>query len=99
MSKSFIIQHEWLHSVQSKRPEQAAQAEICILVNGTCLTENVDLLEETTRQSARLSALHLSEWFATNWWRLLWETDDGMSTRDWQMCHKIGAAGWRLFMA
>ena len=93
MNQPLVIQHEWLHNERVRQPERAAQADICILVNETCLTDNENLLEETTRQSARLSALHLSEWLAGNWWRLLWEPEDGRSTPEWQMRHKIGAAG------
>jgi hypothetical protein len=89
---TFNIYHEWLHDVQIDQPERAAQAEISILVNEICLTENEDRSENTSRQFARLSALHLSEWFATNWWRLLWEPYDGKTTPEWQMSHKIGAA-------
>ena len=93
MNNTFLIQHDWLHTEQISQAERATQAEISILVNGTCVTVNEDRLEGTTRQSARLSALHLSEWIATNWWRLLWEPDDGRSTPEWQMYHNISAAG------
>ena len=93
MNNSFVIQHEWLHNERVRQPERAAQADISILVNETCLTDNENLLEETTRRAARLSALHLSEWLAGNWWRLLWEPEESRSTLEWQMHHKIGAAG------
>ena len=99
MNDTFLIQHDWLHTEQISQAERATQAEISILVNGTCVTVNEDRLEGTTRQSARLSALHLSEWFATNWWRLLWEPDDGRSTPEWQMVPQHKRRRRRIRMA
>jgi hypothetical protein len=93
MSKPFSIQHEWLHTEQAPNPEKAAQAEISIWVEEVCLTENMDRIHEAQRHSARLSALHLSRWFAANWWRLFWEPYDARATQEWRTSHRIGAAG------
>ena len=93
MTKTLSIEHEWLQTRQAAHPEQATRAEISIWVGGVCLTENMDRIGGVQRQSAHLSALHLSRWLAANWWRLLWEPYDSRATREWQMSHRIGAAG------
>ena len=93
MSGHFTIRHEWLHGGQDVRPEQATQAGISIWVDETCLTENISRFGEAPRQSACLSSLHLSRWFAGNWWRLLWEPYDGRKSQEWQTAHRAGAAG------
>ena len=93
MNNPFNIYCEWLHTELIGQPERAAQADIIIVVNGGCITENLDIYGNPARQSARLSALHLSEWLAANWWRLLWEPDSGSTSPEWEMHHKIGAAG------
>ncbi len=93
MSSSFAIQYKWLRKGRTKEPERASQADISILVNDVNLTHNTDLLHVISHDFARLSALHLSMWFADNWWRLLWEPDSGSRTPEWQMRHNIGAAG------
>ncbi len=92
-SRPFSVTSEWLEHVDRESPEQSAHAAISILVDGIFLTENKEHSKETLRSSALLSSLHLSEWFAANWWRLLWEPDGGKSTPEWELCHKIGAAG------
>ena len=50
-----------------------------------------DVFEKTVRPSARLSAYKLSEWFAFNWWRLLWEPKSG--SYSWKASHKVGNGG------
>ena len=93
MNKTFSIEYEWLQTAPGTQPEQAAHAEISIWVRDVCLTENMDRIGEVQRQSAHLSALHLSRWLAANWWKLAWEPYEPRPTREWQMSHRIGAAG------
>lgn len=66
-------------------------ADLELSVGGHCATELHDVVAKTVRRSARLSAFHLAEWFAVNWWRLIWEP----STNDvsWRMSHQVGGAG------
>ena len=91
MSSAFRIDYEWLPCEYGSDEERATLAELALFVDGHCATELDDGLARTVRKSARLSALHLAEWFAVNWWRLLWEPKaDGLS---WRMSHKIGGAG------
>ena len=91
LSSTFRIDYEWLPCEYGSEEERATLAEITLIVGDYCATELDDGLAKTVRRSARLSALHLAEWFAVNWWRLLWEPkSDGLS---WRMSHKIGGAG------
>ena len=91
LSSAFRIDYEWLPCEYGSDEERATLAELALFVDGHCATELDDGLARTVRKSARLSALHLAEWFAVNWWRLLWEPKaDGLS---WRMSHKIGGAG------
>ncbi len=48
-------------------------ADVELYVRNYCATELHENRAKTVRRSARLSALHLAEWFASNWWRLIWE--------------------------
>ena len=66
-------------------------ADLEVSVGGHCATELHDDVAKTVRRSARLSAFHLAEWFAVNWWRLIWEPN----TNDvsWRMSHQVGGAG------
>ena len=66
-------------------------AEITITANEWKATEIEDLLAKTVRPCVRVSAFALAQWFASNWWRLLWEPE--RNTPSWKMSHKVGAAG------
>ena len=84
---TFRINCEWFGDAA----ERAAFAEVSISVGGNCATEVHDTFAKTVRASARLSAFELAQWFAFNWWRLLWEPEsDGYS---WDASHKMGNAG------
>ena len=66
-------------------------SDLAIFVDGFCATQIAETWTEQLRQSVRVSALALAEWFATNWWRLRWEPE--ARTSSWQMSHKVGGAG------
>ena len=91
MSTSFSIDYEWLPSDHPDAAEGWTTAALVISVGRECATELYDLLAKTVRPSARLSALRLAEWFASNWWRLLWEP--WAATYSWRASHKVGNAG------
>ena len=91
MSTSFSIDYEWLSNEDGDVDDQSTLAELTINFGQWCATEVEDTLAKTVRSSARLSALKLAEWFATNWWRLLWEPH--ASTYSWRASHKVGNAG------
>lgn len=95
MTTSFSIGYEWLSSAHGDEITQSTLAALTVNVGRWCATEVEDISAKTVRTSARLSALHLSEWFAANWWRLLWEPETGgnRKTYSWRASHKIGNAG------
>lgn len=91
LSAALRIDYEWLPCEYGSDEERATLAELAVFAGDFCATELDDGIAKTVRRFARLSALHLAEWFAVNWWRLLWEPKtDGIS---WRMSHKIGGAG------
>ena len=87
---SFNINCEWFGEVGDSA-ERAAFAEISIDVGGIRATEVYDAFAKTVRSSARLSAFELAQWFAFNWWRLLWEPESNGCS--WDASHKMGSAG------
>ena len=91
MNTSFSIDYEWLPSTHGDESERWTLADLAISVGSWCGTEVEDVRAKTVRSSARLSALHLAEWFAANWWRLLWEPRS--ETYAWRASHRIGNAG------
>ena len=92
MSSSFKIDYEWLPSSDGDAPERWTVAALVMNVGPWCATEVEDIFAKTVRSSARLSALHLAEWFAANWWRLMWEPR--ADTHSWRVSHRIGNAGY-----
>lgn len=66
-------------------------ADLDLSVGDHCATLLHDDLAKTVRRTGRLSALRLAEWFAVNWWRLIWEPD--ANDVSWRMSHQIGGAG------
>ena len=91
MSSSFKIDYEWLSNQGDDAIEQSTLAELAINVGDLCATTVEDTFAKTVRSSARLSAFYLAEWFAANWWRLLWELK--ADTYSWKASHKVGNAG------
>lgn len=91
VSASFSIGCEWQPSDLGDVAERWTTAALVIRVGPWCATELEDALSRAVRSSARLSALRLAEWFASNWWRLLWEPR--ADTCSWRASHKVGSAG------
>ena len=98
MTTSFLISPKWLADFSGDTIERANRAEITILVNGFCGTEVIDSVNNEDRSVVRLSPLHLSEWLASNWWRLRWEpeipgTPHPETRLDWEMSHNMASIG------
>lgn len=93
LNSSFKIQCEWLPDDCRNPQYQVDRVELSILVNGKCATMVEDSLDHSIRKVVRVSALHLSEWIAGNWWRLRWEPETVPSTLDWHMSHDLASAG------
>lgn len=83
---------------------QPCYVNLLVRINGRCATENKIVvpnlqskITEEINNSFICDPKQLAEWFAANWWRLLYETEkDNLSPQaqhDWNMSHKIAAAG------
>jgi len=92
MPTSWSINLEW-ETLDSGPPEErACFAATGIQAHNQWLTEGLDLLTNSVRKAPRLSAYHLSEWVAWNWWRLRWEPRSTV-VRDWSSSHRLSTIG------
>lgn len=71
--------------------ERACFAAIGIQYGNTWLTEGHDGFVKTVRSKPMLSAYHLAEWIAWNWWRLRWEPRSNAPS--WQFAHRLTTIG------
>ena len=91
MTRPWKIVAGWETLDEGSVEERSCFAALGIEANGVWLTEGRDALANRLRQAPLLSAYHLAEWFAWNWWRLRWEPRT--SSKDWQFAHKISNIG------
>jgi hypothetical protein len=91
MSRSWKIAAEWEHLDEGSAEERSCFAALGIQARGSWLTEGQDAIANRLRQKPLLSAYHLAEWFAWNWWRLRWEPR--ASNEDWRFAHKTSNIG------
>jgi hypothetical protein len=91
MMASLTISAGW-ETLESGPPEErACFAAVGIEARGKWLTEGRDAIVNRLRKQPYLSAYHLAEWFAWNWWRLRWEPRS--SAHDWDFAHRISSIG------
>jgi len=95
MSEGLTIRTDWLARRQGDEFERRFLADIAVGVGDQWLTRLEDLEANTVRKSFRGCAHRFASWFATNWWRLRWESvvDDFRRESDWQMAHSLASAG------
>lgn len=91
MSQNFQITAGWEVLNEGPPEERSCFAALGIHANGSWVTEGVDELANRLRQAPLLSAYHLAEWFAWNWWRLRWEPR--ASSDGWNMAHRMSSIG------
>jgi len=91
MPVNWEIKAEWEPLDIGTPEERACFAALAIYAHDICLTEGKDLLANRLRQAPLLSAYHLAEWIAWNWWRLRWEPRS--SAEDWGFAHQIATIG------
>src|SRR5882724_5990449 len=91
MSASWTIKTDWELLNGGSPEEQACFAAIGIQARGFWLTEGSDALANRLRQAPLLSAYHLAEWLAWNWWRLRWEPRS--NAKDRFFAHRIAMIG------
>ena len=92
MNSAFNINYEWLSGDYGNEAESLTTADLMISAGPWRATEVEDLLAKTVRPSARLSALRLAEWFAGNWWRLVWEPRN--DSHSWRASHGMNNVGY-----
>jgi hypothetical protein len=92
MPLSWSINLDW-ETLDSGPPEErSCFAAVGIQAHDIWLTEGLDILANSVRKAPRLSAYHLSEWMAWNWWRLRWEPRS-TTARDWASSHQMSSIG------
>lgn len=91
MSLSWNIEVDWEPLDSGPAEERACFAALGIRAHERWLTEGHDSIANRLRHRPLLSAYHLAEWAAWNWWRLRWEPRSGAS--EWLQTHRIASIG------
>lgn len=91
MSNRWAIKADWALLESGSPEERAGFAAVKITAYGSCLTAGHDRLLQSVREAPFLSAYHLAEWLAWNWWRLRWEPRK--SAAEWEMSHSMASIG------
>jgi len=87
---------EWLAGDTGSPFERATNAELSIVIGNHPVTETEDFESKTVRRTIRVSAGLAAIWLVANWWRLRWEAEPSISTREdlsWAMSHHTPAIG------
>jgi len=93
--KTKLFQIGKWEKVDSMPIEQAVTcARIQISLKDTYITEHEDSFSHTVREDVLLSAYPLALWFATNWWRILYEPrpSNGPTKTEWRISHEMPSA-------
>ncbi|WP_428492706.1 hypothetical protein [Rhodopila sp.] len=91
MQSSLIITADWERLDEGPLEERACFAALGVLGNNHWMTEGHDSYVNRVRSAPLLSAYHLAEWFAWNWWRLRWEPRS--RAPDWAFAHRMATIG------
>lgn len=81
----------WERLEKGSPEERACFAAIGIRAHNIWLTEGQDTIANRLCNEPLLSAYHLAEWFAWNWWRLRWEPRS--RAQDWEFVHRLSSIG------
>lgn len=91
MSKRWSIKTDWASLEEGSPEERAGFATLGISAYGTWLTAGHDRILQSVREAPYLSAYHLAEWLAWNWWRLRWEPRK--ASAEWELSHAMASIG------
>src|SRR5260370_13467765 len=91
MQPTLNISAEWERLDEGELEERACFAALGIQCHDRWLTEGLDGFVNRVRQAPLLSAYHLAEWMAWNWWRLRWEPRS--SAPEWAFAHRLTTIG------
>ena len=92
---SLKISEKWISAEDSEPLQKATAAELCIELGSSILTQNINVWTEHRQNSIVVSTYPLAMWFATSWWRLLYESsiiDVENASLAWKQAHHLGAA-------
>lgn len=88
---NWTITADWEPLEYGPPEERACFAAVGIRAHSKWLTEGRDALANRLRHAPLLSAYHLAEWLAWNWWRLRWEPRSRVP--DWDFAHRLSSIG------
>jgi hypothetical protein len=91
LTRELTINAEWERLDEGSPEERACFAAVNILIGNISMTEGVDAFVKRVRPAPLLSAYHLAEWIAWNWWRLRWEPRS--NSPDWAFAHRLPTIG------
>ena len=91
MPRCWSIKADWALLESGSPEERAGFAALSISAYGASLTAGHDRLLQSVRQAPFLSAYHLAEWLAWNWWRLRWEPRK--AAIEWELSHVMASIG------
>lgn len=91
MSKRWSIKADWAALEEGSPEERAGFATLGISAYGTWLTAGHGRVLQSVREAPYLSAYHLAEWLAWNWWRLRWEPRK--TSAEWELSHAMAGIG------
>ncbi|WP_194727359.1 ImmA/IrrE family metallo-endopeptidase [Noviherbaspirillum malthae] len=92
---NFQIHQSWLAASSDRTELSQTMGMLSMKVGDIALTRNEDIWSQTVRDSVLTSAYPLALWFASSWWRLVFEPLPASGVRpsiDWRMAHELGAA-------
>lgn len=87
----FELTADWETLNEGSPEEIACFAQVRITLNNVFLSEGHDPFVGRVRKASLLSAYHLAEWFAWNWWRLRWEPNGPGA--GWRFAHAMPTIG------
>jgi hypothetical protein len=91
MPNGLSITADWERLDVGTSEERACFAAVGIQWNTISLTEGSDSFVNRVRSAPMVSAYHLAEWVAWNWWRLRWEPRS--NSADWAFAHRLSTIG------
>ena len=91
MPNELTISADWERLDDGPAEERACFAALGIRCGNIWLTEGSDAYVNRIRPTPLLSAYHLAQWLAWNWWRLRWEPRSRAA--DWPFAHRLTAIG------
>jgi Zn-dependent peptidase ImmA (M78 family) len=94
VTSGLSIDVDWAELPEGEPEERACGANLGIRCDGIWMTEGHDAFSSQTRHAPTLSAYHLAEWLAWNWWRLRYEPlPPDAGEEGWAFAHCLPTIG------